>query len=45
MAAVLQGVKKRALDGTASNPEGGLKMGKMVPLFAAKGVAALAGDE
>ena len=41
MAAVLQGVKKRALDGNASNPERGLKMGSYVPLFAAKGLKAL----
>jgi len=38
---VLQGVKKRALDGNASNPERGLKMGSYVPLFAAKGLKAL----
>ncbi len=41
MAAVLQGVKKRALDGNASNPEKGLKMGEYVPVFAAHGIAAL----
>ena len=41
MAAVLQGVKKRALDGNASNPERGLKMGEYVPVFAAKGLEAL----
>lgn len=41
MAAVLQGVKKRALDGNASNPEKGLKMGQYVPVFAAKGLEAL----
>lgn len=41
MAAVLQGVKKRALDGNASNPERGLKMGAYVPVFAAKGLKAL----
>lgn len=44
MAAVLQGVKKRALDGNASNPERGLKMGEYVPVFAQKGVEALQGD-
>ncbi len=41
MAAVLQGVKKRALDGNASNPERGLKMGELVPEFAARGLEAL----
>lgn len=41
MAAVLQGVKKRALDGNASNPERGLKMGEYVPIFAAHGLKAL----
>ncbi|MGB1209520.1 MAG: phosphotransferase family protein, partial [Paracoccaceae bacterium] len=45
MAAILQGVKKRALDGNASNPEHGLRLGAYVPLFAAGGVRALsAGD-
>lgn len=34
MAAIIQGVKKRALDGNASNPESGLKMGAYVPMFA-----------
>ncbi|MCP3969717.1 MAG: phosphotransferase family protein [Rhodobacteraceae bacterium] len=43
MAAVLQGVKKRALEGNASNPEHGLKMGGYVPVFAAKGLEALGG--
>ncbi|MDJ0826836.1 MAG: phosphotransferase family protein [Rhodobacter sp.] len=41
MAAILQGVKKRALDGNASNPERGLKIGAYVPVFAKKGVDAL----
>lgn len=41
MAAVLQGVRKRALDGNASNPEMGLKMGEYVPVFAEKGLKAL----
>ncbi|MCG6903025.1 MAG: phosphotransferase family protein [Rhodobacter sp.] len=41
MAAVLQGVKKRALDGNASNPERGLKMGAYVPVFAKKGLESL----
>lgn len=34
LAAILQGVKKRALDGNASNPEAGLKMGEAVPILA-----------
>lgn len=42
MGAVLQGVKKRALAGNASNPEQGLKMGAFVPIFAVKGLEALA---
>jgi aminoglycoside phosphotransferase (APT) family kinase protein len=40
MAAILQGVKKRALDGNASNPERGLAMGALVPQFAAGGLEA-----
>jgi aminoglycoside phosphotransferase (APT) family kinase protein len=34
MAAILQGVKKRALDGNAANPEKALKLGAFVPVFA-----------
>ncbi len=41
MAAVLQGVKKRALDGNASNRERALNMGEFVPLFARRGLEAL----
>ena len=40
MAAILQGVKKRALDGNASNPEKALKLGAYVPRFAAMGLEA-----
>jgi aminoglycoside phosphotransferase (APT) family kinase protein len=40
MAAILQGVKKRALDGNASNPEKGLKLGEFVPRFAELGLEA-----
>ncbi len=36
MGAILQGVRKRALDGNASNPEKALKLGSYVPLFAQK---------
>ncbi|SMX44246.1 phosphotransferase family protein [Actibacterium lipolyticum] len=38
MAAILQGVKKRALDGNASNPERALKVGAYVPSFAKGGL-------
>ncbi len=41
-AAILQGVKKRALDGNASNPEFGLALAEMIPLLAREG-AAIAG--
>lgn len=41
MSSIIQGVYRRALDGNASNPEAGLKMGAMVPTFAEKGLAAL----
>ena len=41
MAAILQGVKKRALDGNASNPERGLQLGAFVPRYAEGGLAAL----
>lgn len=40
MAAILQGVLKRALDGNASNPERGKKLGAFVPQFAAEGLDA-----
>nr|WP_319385285.1 phosphotransferase family protein [uncultured Roseibium sp.] len=40
MGAILQGVKKRALDGNASNPELGLKLGASVPDYAAGGLKA-----
>ena len=43
MAGILQGVKKRALDGNASDPERGLKMGSYVPQFAAQGLEAARG--
>ncbi len=38
MGAILQGVKKRALDGNASNREQGLRLGSFVGLFAQKGL-------
>ena len=41
MAAVIQGVLKRALDGNASNPERAMKVGAFVPVFAQHGLDAL----
>lgn len=40
MAAILQGVKKRALDGNAANPEKALRLGAFVPRFAELGLEA-----
>ena len=34
MAAIIQGVKKRGLDGNASNPERAARMGRFVPVYA-----------
>jgi aminoglycoside phosphotransferase (APT) family kinase protein len=41
LAAIVQGVKKRGLDGNASNPEKALKSGERVPLMARMGVEVL----
>ena len=41
MSAILQGVKKRALDGNASNPEKAIKMGEYVSEFARKALERL----
>jgi aminoglycoside phosphotransferase (APT) family kinase protein len=41
MAAILQGVKKRALDGNAADPERGLRLGELVPRYAEAGLEAL----
>lgn len=41
MAAIIQGVLKRALDGNASNPERAMKVGAFVPIFAQHGLEAL----
>jgi len=43
LAAIVQGVKKRGLDGTASNPEKALKSGERVPQMARMGVDVLEG--
>lgn len=43
MAAIIQGVLKRALDGNASNPERARKLGEHVPAFAEGGWRALNG--
>jgi aminoglycoside phosphotransferase (APT) family kinase protein len=43
LAAIVQGVKKRGLDGTASNPEKALKSGERVPLMAKMGADVIAG--
>lgn len=40
MASILQGVKRRALDGNASNPERALELGAFVPAFAQGGLNA-----
>lgn len=42
MAAILQGVKKRGLDGNASNPQRAAQLGALVPLYAQEGLAAAA---
>ena len=41
MAAILQGVKKRGLEGNASNPEKAMKLGNLVKLYSEKGIAVL----
>ncbi|MGR3713974.1 MAG: phosphotransferase family protein [Shimia sp.] len=40
MAGIIQGVKKRALDGNASDPERAKRLGGAVPLFASAGLEA-----
>ena len=44
IAAILQGVKKRALDGTGSNPEQGLKMGQLIPVIVRTALDLIADD-
>lgn len=41
MAAIIQGVLRRALDGNASNPERAMQVGAFVPVFAEHGIKAL----
>jgi aminoglycoside phosphotransferase (APT) family kinase protein len=41
LAAIVQGVKKRGLEGNASNPERARKSGEMVPVLARMGAAAI----
>ena len=43
IAAIVQGVKKRALEGNASNPEKALKSGERVPMMARMGVEVIGG--
>jgi aminoglycoside phosphotransferase (APT) family kinase protein len=43
MAAIVQGVKKRGLEGNASNPERAARMGRFVPEYARMGLEAAAG--
>ena len=43
MGAILQGVKRRGIDGNASDPARAEQLGAMVPEFAAKGLAAMGG--
>jgi hypothetical protein len=43
MGAILQGVKKRGLDGNAANPEKAAKLGAFVPEFARLGLEAADG--
>ncbi|MBX9590582.1 MAG: phosphotransferase family protein [Hyphomonadaceae bacterium] len=42
LAAIVQGVKKRGLDGNASNPEKAIKSGERIPMMARMGVEAIA---
>jgi len=44
MAAIIQGVYKRALDGNASNPERAMRLGTFVGVFAENGLKAIGED-
>lgn len=39
MAAIVQGVMKRGIDGNASDPEGAMRMGRFVPVYAKRAMA------
>jgi aminoglycoside phosphotransferase (APT) family kinase protein len=41
MAAIVQGVLKRGIDGNASNPERAMRMGRFVPVYAKRAIALL----
>lgn len=41
MAAIVQGVMKRGIDGNASNPEKAMRMGRFVPVYAKRAIALL----
>jgi aminoglycoside phosphotransferase (APT) family kinase protein len=41
MAAIVQGVMKRGIDGNASNPEKAMRMGRFVPVYVKRAVALL----
>ncbi len=41
MAAIVQGVMKRGIDGNASNPENAARMGRFVPVYAKRAIALL----
>ncbi len=41
MAAIVQGVMKRGIDGNASNPEHAMRMGRFVPVYAKRAIALL----
>ena len=45
LAAILQGVYKRSLDGNASNPERARRMGEAVPMLAAMAMALIEGGD
>ena len=43
MAAIIHGVKKRGLEGNASNPERAKRLGTIVPVLAAKAIELVEG--
>ncbi len=43
LAAIIQGVKKRALDGNASDPSAGLRLGEVVPILAGMAIKTIQG--